>query len=134
MRITKAEATPSRPANADYFTGSVWQEPVITTPQGPPVSALRVHFAPGARTNWHTHPAGQTLHVLSGTGLVQTRGEPARQIAPGDTVWIPPGEEHWHGARPDRAMVHFAMQAVVDGSAADWLEPVSEAEYAAAGA
>jgi quercetin dioxygenase-like cupin family protein len=134
MKITPAADTPTRRADPAYFTGEVWQEPIVTTPEGPPLTALRVHFTPGGRTHWHTHPGGQTLHVISGTGLVQTRGGPARRIGPGDTVWIPPGEEHWHGAAPDRAMTHIAVQAVVDGSAVTWLDPVTEEDYAAAGA
>ena len=133
MKITQAADTPTRRADPAYFTGEVWQEPIVTTPEGPPLTALRVYFAPGGRTHWHTHPGGQTLHVISGTGLVQRRGEPAHRISPGDTVWIPPGEEHWHGAAPDRAMAHIAIQAVVDGSAVTWLDPVSEEDYAAAG-
>ena len=132
MKIARAADTPTTPAGSDDFTGDVWIERLVATPEGPPVALLRVHFTPGGRTHWHTHPAGQTLHVLSGTGLVQARGDAARVIRPGDTVWIPPGEEHWHGAAPARAMVHMAMQASVDGSAVTWLEPVSEADYAAA--
>lgn len=129
MEITRAETVPSLPANAEYFTGAVRQERIVDTPEGPPVMALRVAFEPGARTNWHTHPAGQTLHVLSGTGIVQRRGAEGQAIRPGDTVWIPAGEEHWHGAAPGRAMTHLAMQAKVEGSAATWLEPVSDTDY-----
>ena len=134
MKLIPGESVATRRAPQEYFTGEVWQEPVITTEAGPPVALLRVHFCPGGRTHWHTHPAGQTLHVLSGTGLVQARGGTARMIRPGDTVWIPPGEEHWHGAGPDRAMSHIAMQAVIDGSGVAWLEPVAEGDYAAAAA
>lgn len=134
MEIISADTVPSRPADPAYFTGQVWQESILTTPQGPPLMALRVTFAPGARTHWHTHPAGQTLHVLSGRGLVQHRGAPAHVIRPGDTVWIPPGEEHWHGAAPDRSMTHLAIQAMADGSAVTWLEPVSDTDYCAAAA
>ena len=132
MKLIPAESVATRRANPDWFTGDVWQEPVIATEAGPKVMLLRVHFAPGGRTHWHTHPAGQTLHVLSGTGLVQARGGPAQVIRPGDTVWIPPEEEHWHGAGPDRAMVHMAMQAELGGSHVTWLDAVSEADYAAA--
>lgn len=132
MRIIRAEEVPTRAANPDYFTGSVWQEPVIVTPTPVEVMALTVGFAPGARTHWHTHPAGQTLHVLSGRGIVARRGSEAVAIRPGDTVWIEPDEEHWHGAAPARAMVHLAMQQFVEGSGATWLEPVSEEDYAAA--
>jgi quercetin dioxygenase-like cupin family protein len=131
MEITPATETATRPANPDYFTGTVWQEPILTTPAAPEVMLVRVLFAPGGRTNWHTHPCGQTLYVLEGEGRIQRRGEPVRRIVPGDTVWIPPGEEHWHGAAPGRAMAHIAMQAMAGGRTADWLEPVSEADYAA---
>ena len=132
MKLTAAVETPTRRADPAYFTGEVWQEPIMSTPEGPTIAMLRVWFCPGGRTHWHTHPGGQTLHILSGTGLVQSRGEAARVISPGDTVWIPPGEEHWHGALPGRAMCHIATQAVVDGAGVAWLEPVGEADYAAA--
>ncbi|GMG82921.1 cupin domain-containing protein [Paralimibaculum aggregatum] len=132
MEITTAAEAGTRPAPADYFTGQVWQEPVARTPTAPPLAALKVSFAPGARTHWHTHPLGQTLHVLSGIGLVQARGAPARLIREGDSVWIPPGEEHWHGAAAGHAMCHLALQHVEGDAAVTWLDPVSEAEYAAA--
>ncbi|TVQ57323.1 MAG: cupin domain-containing protein [Rhodobacteraceae bacterium] len=131
MILHPAGARPTRRASPDYFTGDVWQDPVIEAPEPARVVALRVAFAPGARTHWHTHPLGQTLHVLSGVGRFQTWGEAVRVIRPGDTIWIPPGEKHWHGAAPDVAMVHLAMQERLDGSQATWLEPVSDADYAA---
>ena len=93
------------------------------------VAAIRVTFLPGARTNWHSHPFGQTLFVVSGVGRVGVRGGPVRVIRPGDTVWIPPGEEHWHGAAPDGPMAHIAIQEKDDGRTADWLEPVADADY-----
>jgi quercetin dioxygenase-like cupin family protein len=130
MEIIRSDTRTSRPADAAYFTGPVWQEPVIGEGAETDVRALRVTFAPGARTAWHTHPRGQTLHVLSGVGRVATRGGPVEVIRQGDTVWIPPGEEHWHGAAPDRMMCHLAIQESVDGRAADWLEHVSDADYA----
>jgi quercetin dioxygenase-like cupin family protein len=102
---------------------------VIEAPEPARVRALRVTFEPGARTAWHTHPLGQTLHVLSGVGRVGTRGGPVQVIRAGDTVWIPPGEEHWHGATPDQMMCHLAIQEGQDGRTADWLEQVSDAEY-----
>lgn len=131
MQIIAAGSRPSRLANPEWFTGRVWQDPVIEAPEPARVRALRVTFEPGARTAWHTHPLGQTLHVLSGAGLVGLRGAAPRRIREGDTVWIPPGEEHWHGAAPDTAMSHLAMQEALDGSVADWLEPVSDTEYTA---
>ncbi len=89
-------------------------------------------FEPGARTAWHTHPLGQTLLVVSGVGRVQTWGGPIREIRPGDTVWIPPGEKHWHGAAPTSAMTHIAMQEALDGSPVAWLEHVTDAQYGGA--
>ncbi len=93
----------------------------------------RVSFEPGARTNWHTHPLGQTLYVIAGVGRVQTKGGPVREIRPGDVVWIPPGEKHWHGGAPTTGMTHLAMQEALDGKTADWMEPVTDAEYAVSG-
>ncbi|MGF1446781.1 MAG: cupin domain-containing protein [Pikeienuella sp.] len=132
MQITPAAEAGTRPAPAEYFTGHVWQEPIAETATVPPLMALKVSFAPGARTHWHTHPLGQTLHVLSGIGLVQVKGAPAREIREGDTVWIAPGEVHWHGACAGRAMTHLALQHAQDGSPVTWLDPVSDADYAAA--
>ena len=129
MEIIRTDTTVSRLADPAYFTGRVWQEPVIGDGASTDVRALRVTFEPGARTAWHTHPRGQTLHVLSGVGRIATRGGATEVIRAGDTVWIPPGEEHWHGAAPDRMMCHLAIQEMQDGRAADWLEPVSDAEY-----
>ena len=132
MLIHRAADRPTRRPNADWFTGDVWQDPVIEAEAPARVRAVRVSFAPGARTAWHTHPLGQTLHVLSGVGRVQSAGGPVREIRPGDTVWIPPGEKHWHGAAPETGMVHLAIQEALDGAAVDWLEKVSDADYAAA--
>lgn len=129
MDIIKAGSRPTLRARSEWFTGTVWQDPVIEAPEPARIRALRVHFEPGARTAWHTHPLGQTLHVLSGVGLVGLRGQAPGIIRPGDTVWIPPGEEHWHGAGPDTAMVHLALQEALNGTVADWLEHVSDADY-----
>ncbi|MDF2232017.1 cupin domain-containing protein [Albimonas sp. CAU 1670] len=120
---------PAARANPDYFTGEVWQEPINSAPAPARVAAIRVTFLPGARTNWHTHPFGQTLFVVSGFGRVGTRGGPVRIIRPGDAIWFAPGEEHWHGAAPDSPMAHIAMQEKDDGRTADWLEPVADADY-----
>ncbi|MEQ8902492.1 MAG: cupin domain-containing protein [Roseovarius sp.] len=130
MQIVRTQDVTSKQADAAYFTGRVWQEPVVETPEPARVRALRVTFEPGARTAWHTHPLGQTLHVLSGVGLIGTRDGTVEEIHAGDTVWIPPGEEHWHGATPDRMMCHMAIQEAQDGRVADWLEQVSDADYA----
>ncbi len=129
MDIFRAGSRPTVAANPEYFTGDVRQDPVIGSNPPARINALIVTFAPGARTAWHTHPLGQTLHVMSGVGRVALRGEAPQVIRPGDTVWIPPGVEHWHGAGPDTQMIHMAMQEAQDGKAADWLEQVSDADY-----
>ncbi len=92
---------------------------------------IHLAFEPGARTAWHTHPLGQTLYVISGVGRVQTKGGPIREIRPGDVVWIPPNEKHWHGASPTNGMTHVAMQEALDGSYVTWMEQVTDAEYSA---
>ena len=94
MNLTPSGSVPTRRGSADSFTGTVWQDPIIEAPSPARIRASRVTFEPGARTAWHTHPLGQTLHVLSGAGRVQAWGGPIREITPGDTVWIPPGEKH----------------------------------------
>jgi len=130
MEIRAGASAPTRRASADYFTGTVWQDLIVEAPEPARIRCFRVSFEPGARTNWHTHPLGQTLHVVSGIGRVQTEGGPVREIRAGDTVWISPGEKHWHGASATHGMVHLAMQESLDGVQADWLEPVSDADYA----
>lgn len=130
MIIVPAAAIPTQRASPDYFTGTVWQERVIAAPAPGRVHVLRVTFEPGARTAWHTHPLGQTLYVLSGVGRFQTWGEPVRVINAGDSVWIPPGEKHWHGAAPATPMCHMAIQEALDSKTADWLEQVSDTDYA----
>lgn len=129
MDIFEAGTRPSVRAREAWFTGTVWQDPIVEAPEPARLRALRVSFEPGARTAWHTHPLGQTLYVLSGVGLMGLRNEAPQVIRAGDTVWIPPMEEHWHGATPDTGMVHLAMQEAADGSVADWLEHVSDEEY-----
>ena len=129
MDIIPAGSIPTRKAPDQWFTGTVWMDQIIESRDPARVNALKVSFEPGARTAWHTHPLGQTLHVLSGTGLVGRRGAPPRIIRAGDTVWFEPGEEHWHGAAPETGMVHLAIQEAVEGSAADWLEQVSDKDY-----
>ena len=129
MKITQGGTVPTRRAPQDYFTGTVWQDPVNEAPEPARVNAARVSFEPGARTHWHTHPLGQTLYVLSGCGRVQSEGGPVREIRPGDVVWFSPGEKHWHGAAPTTAMCHLAMQERVDGSAAIWMEAVSDEAF-----
>ena len=132
MKIMRGGERPTKLARSDWFTGRVWQDPIIEAPEPARLRALRVAFEPGARTNWHTHPLGQTLYVTDGAGFVALRGEAPRAIRAGDTVWIPEGVEHWHGAGPNTSMVHIAMQESLDGAVAEWLEAVSDADYPAA--
>jgi quercetin dioxygenase-like cupin family protein len=131
MDIHLAGSHPTRRAPKEYFTGTVWQDPIVATPAPARVVANSVSFEPGARTNWHSHPLGQTLYVTSGVGRVQTKGGPLREIRPGDVVWIPPGEIHWHGGSPTNGMTHIAVQESLDGSHVTWMEPVTDAEYLA---
>ena len=123
---------PSKRMPADWFTGTVWQDPIIEAPDPARLRAVWVRFEPKARTAWHTHPLGQTLGIVSGTGRVQTQGGPVREVRAGDVIWFAPGEKHWHGAGPDTAMEHLAMQEALDGRAVDWMEHVTDAEYGAA--
>ena len=102
MDIHLAGSRPTRRAPKEYFTGTVLQDPIIATAAPARLVSTRVAFEPGARTAWHTHPLGQTLYVISGVGRVQAKGGPVREIRPGDVVWIPPNEKHWHGASPTR--------------------------------
>jgi quercetin dioxygenase-like cupin family protein len=129
MEIRPLGAQPSRRMPADWFTGTVWQEPIIEAPEPARIRAVVVRFEPAARTAWHTHPLGQTLHVLAGVGRVQTWGGPIREIRAGDTVWIPPGEKHWHGAAATMSMTHLALQEALDGNAVTWMEHVSDEQY-----
>jgi quercetin dioxygenase-like cupin family protein len=128
----QAKSGPRTTASADWFTGTVWQDPIIEAPEPARLRAALVTFEAGARTAWHTHPLGQTLYVVSGVGRAQTWGGPLREIRAGDTIWIPPGEKHWHGAAPTTAMVHMAMQEALDGKHVEWMEQVTQAQYAAA--
>lgn len=129
MQIFPAGTRPTLRAKSDWFTGTVWQDPVIEAPAPARVMGLRVSFEPAARTAWHTHPLGQTLYVLSGVGLVGLRDADPQVIRAGDTVWIPPDVEHWHGAGPETAMTHLAIQEALDGQVADWLDKVTDADY-----
>ena len=104
-------------------------DPLVGAPEFTNLRGMAVTFEPGARTNWHTHPLGQTLIVTAGAGLAQKEGEPVQEIRPGDVIIFAPGERHWHGARADCAMTHIALQQEQDGSAADWLEPVTDEQY-----
>lgn len=130
MEIIRAGTKPSGKGPADWFTGTVRIDPLFNPHDAERVQGAQVTFEPGARTAWHTHPLGQTLIVVSGSGLVQREGGPIEKIAPGDVVWFAPGEKHWHGAAPETALTHIAIQEVKDGKAVDWMEHVTDAQYA----
>src|SRR5205807_137799 len=132
MQITRNSLeTTSGPS--EWFTGAVFIDTVATPSAGSRLAASSVHFAPGARTAWHAHPNGQTIYVTEGVGLVQRRGGPIEVIRPSDRVFFEPGEDHWHGAAPNRFMTHLAMQEVDDqGSPVTWGDHVTDEEYSAA--
>jgi quercetin dioxygenase-like cupin family protein len=130
MTITRNGSQPSGKGPTDYFTGTVRVDPLFTAPDPARVSGALVTFEPGARTAWHTHPLGQTLIVTAGAGWVQRLGGPIETIHPGDVVWFPPNEKHWHGATPTTALTHIAIQERLDGKTVDWLEHVSDEQYA----
>ena len=129
MDIFRAGSKPTKKSSSEWFTGTVWQDPIIEAPEPARVRALKVSFEPGARTAWHTHPLGQTLHIINGTGLVGLRNALPKIVNAGDTVWIPPNEEHWHGATAENTMVHLAIQESLDGETANWLEKVSDKDF-----
>ena len=131
MDIKRCGTQPSNKGPADWFTGIVRIDPLFTAPDPARVSGALVTFEPGARTAWHTHPLGQTLIVTAGCGRAQREGGPVEEIRPGDIVWFPPGEKHWHGASPTTAMSHIAIQEARDGKVVDWLEQVAGQDYAA---
>jgi quercetin dioxygenase-like cupin family protein len=129
MNITRAGSQPSTKASSDWFTGTVRVDPLFQAPAPGRVGAGKVTFEPGARTAWHTHPLGQTLIVTDGFGRVQREGGPVEEIRPGDIVWIPPGEKHWHGASPTTAMTHIAVHETLDGKNVNWMEKVTDEDY-----
>jgi quercetin dioxygenase-like cupin family protein len=129
MEIVRSGSQPSRSGPAEYFTGTVRVDPLFDVPDPARVVGAQVTFEPGARTAWHTHPLGQTLTVTSGCGRAQRWGGAIEEIRPGDVVWFAPGEKHWHGAAPNTAMTHIAIQEKLDGKTVDWLEHVSEEQY-----
>jgi quercetin dioxygenase-like cupin family protein len=132
MKITRS-LLDTTPGPSDWFTGTVYLDTIASPADPARLSAASVHFTPGARTAWHTHPLGQTIHVTEGVGLCQRRGEPIEVIRSGDSVFFEPGEDHWHGAAPNRFMTHIAMQEVDDsGGAVTWGEHVTDEEYGAA--
>ncbi len=132
MELHRKGSRPPVPGNEQWFTGTIRMEPIIgAEPPGRPGSAM-VTFQPGARTNWHTHPLGQLLIVTEGRGRAQTEGGPVVELLPGDVVWFADAERHWHGAAPDAAMTHIAVQSAQDGRTVDWEGPVADRDYLAA--
>ena len=129
MDIKRIGSQAANKGSSDWFTGTVRIDPLFQAPLPARVQGASVTFEPGARTAWHTHPLGQTLIVTAGCGWVQRDGEPIEEVRPGDVVWFPPGEKHWHGATPITAMTHIAIQEQLDGKAVDWREKVSEEQY-----
>jgi quercetin dioxygenase-like cupin family protein len=131
MQVTR-NSLETTPGSGDWFTGAVFIDTVAESSGRSRVAAANVHFTPGARTAWHTHPNGQTIWVSEGVGLCQRRGGPVEVIRPGDRVFFEPDEEHWHGAAPTRFMVHFAIhQADDDGTTVSWGDHVTDEEYGA---
>ena len=129
MDIVRIGTQPSVEGPADWFTGTVRIDSAFQREDPARVTGAVVTFAPGARTAWHTHPLGQTLIVTEGTGWAQTQGGPRVDIHPGDVIWFPPGEKHWHGATATTAMTHIAIQEALDGNTVTWMEKVADADY-----
>ena len=129
MEINRVGSQPSNQGPADWFTGTVRIDPLFQTTAPARVAGVSVTFEPGARTAWHTHPLGQTLIVTAGCGRAQREGGPIEEIHPGDVVWFPPGEKHWHGAAPTTAVTHIAVHEQLNGKSVDWMEKVSDEQY-----
>jgi quercetin dioxygenase-like cupin family protein len=129
MEIKRVGSQPSTKGPGDWFTGTVRIDPLFQPAEPARVASALVTFEPGARTAWHTHPLGQRLIVTAGCGRAQRWGGPIEEIRPGDVVWFPPGEKHWHGASPTTAMTHIAIQEQLDGKAVEWLEQVTDEQY-----
>jgi quercetin dioxygenase-like cupin family protein len=130
MEIQRNGSQSSVKGPADWFTGAVRIDPLFQPNDSRRAAAACITFEPGARTAWHTHPLGQTLIVIAGCGRVQREGGPIEEIRPGDVVWFAAGEKHWHGAAPTTAMTHIATQEQRDGKVVDWMEHVSDEQYA----
>ena len=131
MDIKRVGTQPSSKGPAEWFTGSVRIDPLFQAHNPARAAGASVTFEPGARTAWHTHPLGQTLIITAGCGWVQREGGPVEEVHPGDVVWFPPGEKHWHGAAPTTAMTHIAIQEELDGKVVEWMEKVSDEQYKA---
>lgn len=131
MELKRNGTQPSSKGPAEYFTGEVRIDPLFEAPDPARARGASVTFKPAARSAWHTHPLGQTLIVMSGCGWVQSEGQPKVEIRPGDVVWCPPNERHWHGATPTTPLTHIAIQEALDGKVVEWMEKVSDEQYRA---
>ena len=129
MDIKRAGSSPTSKVVPEYSTGTLLIDPLFVAPAPARVSGNLVTFEPGGRTAWHTHPLGQTIIITSGCGLVQCWGGPIEEVRPGDVVWFPPGEKHWHGATPTTMMSHIGIGETIDNKNIDWLEKVSDQQY-----
>jgi quercetin dioxygenase-like cupin family protein len=129
MDIKRNGSQPSGKGPEEYFTGNVRIDPLHTAPEPGRIGVASVTFEPGARSAWHSHPLGQTLIITAGNGRVQSWGGPIEEIRPGDVVWTPPGEKHWHGAAPTTGMTHLSLVEHLHGQTADWMEHVSDEQY-----
>jgi quercetin dioxygenase-like cupin family protein len=129
MEIRRNGTRPSNKGPADWFTGIVRVDPLFAAHDPARTSGASVTFEPGARSNWHSHPLGQTLVVTSGSGWIQAWGQPVQEINPGDVIWTPPGEKHWHGAKATTPLTHIAIQEALNGKVVDWMEKVGDDQY-----
>ena len=129
VTVTRSGSQPSTTGAVENFIGSVRVDDRFKGSGGARISGATVTFEPGARTAWHTHPLGQTLIVTQGVGRVQHENGPVQEIHPGDTIWIPPGVKHWHGASPTVGMSHIAFSEALDGKTVEWMEQVSDEQY-----
>ena len=131
MHIKRSGSQPSSKGPEEYFTGAVRIDPLFYAPDPARARGASVTFEPGARSAWHRHPLGQTLIVTSGCGWVKSEGQPKVEMRPGDVVWCPANERHWHGATPTTAMTHIAIHEALDGKVVEWMEKVSDEQYQA---
>jgi quercetin dioxygenase-like cupin family protein len=129
MNISRSGSRGSNKGPADFFTGAVRVDPLFSAQDPARTGGASVTFEPGARSAWHTHPLGQTLIVTAGSGWVQAWGLPPQEIGPGDVIWTPPGEKHWHGAKATTSLTHIAIQEALNGKVVDWMEKVGDDQY-----
>ena len=129
MELFPNASRPSKVGDPNWFTGKVWQDPILAAPAPSRNRSIRERYELGARTAWHSHPLGQTVYIVAGIGLIGTRDAPPQILRPGDTVWIPPGQEHWHGATLGSTLDHISIRETETGFATTWMGHVSDEEY-----